>query len=139
MNRASDTPEGAAALDSLYWQAEILQALYWMRGEGLASEITPVRLAEFLVVDEARMRERLELLVADGYLEALEGPRYRLSALGQAEGGRSFQDEFAEFIKPAHAECGPGCWCKDPKHAGEPCPGAPSQAPKPTPEAPRVR
>ena len=134
MSDASKTPGGAEALDDLYWRAEILQALYWMGGEGLANEIAPAPLAAFLVVDEARMRERLAVLVGDGYLEVLDGPRYRLSALGQAEGGRSFQDEFADFIKPAHAECGPGCWCKDPKHAGEPCPGA---APQPR-EAPRV-
>ena len=124
MSDASKTPGGAEALDDLYWRAEILQALYWMEGEGLANQVTPARLSEFLVVDQARMRERLEVLAADGYLEVLDGPRYHLSALGQAEGGRSFQDEFADFIRPAHAECGPGCWCKDPKHAGEPCPGA---------------
>ena len=51
-------------------------------------------------------------------------------------------DEFADFIKPAHAECGPGCWCKDPNHAGEPCPSTPATpppAPEPTPEVPRGR
>jgi hypothetical protein len=59
-----------------------------------------------------------------------------------AEGGRSFHDEFAELIKPAHAECGPGCWCKDPKHAGEPCPStpaSPTQPGSPRPERPRGR
>ncbi len=31
----------ADALDALYWRAEILQALYWMRGEGLADAVAP--------------------------------------------------------------------------------------------------
>jgi hypothetical protein len=143
VSHASQTPGGAEALDALYWQAEILQALYWMQGEGLASDITPGRLADFLVADQATVADQLERLAHDGYLEVLDGPRYRLSELGRVEGGRSFHDEFADFIRPAHAECGPGCWCQDPKHAGEPCPGAPdptpAPAPEPRPEAPRVR
>ena len=143
MSHVSKTPRGAEALDELYWQAEILQALYWMQGEELATEVSPAGLAGFLVADQATVAYQLERLADDGYLEVLDGPRYCLSALGRVEGGRSFHDEFADYIKPAHAECGPGCWCKDPKHAGEPCPGAPDPTPapavEPTPEAPRVR
>ena len=82
-------------------------------------------------------------LTADGYLERLPNSEYRLTALGRTEGGRSFHDEFADLIKPAHAECGPGCWCKDPNHAGEPCPSRPAAppapAPEPTPEVPHGR
>ncbi len=112
---------GPAALDELYWRAEILQALYWMRGEGLATDVTPAALAEFLVAEPALVTEQLARLTADGYLErAADG--YRLTPLGVAEGGRSFQDEFDGLIRPAHGECGPRCWCKDPKRAGEPCP-----------------
>jgi hypothetical protein len=136
VSRAGEAPDGAEALDALYWRAEILQALYWMQGEGLAAEVAPVALAEFLVADPATVAGRLERLAADGYLEAT-GPRYRLSALGLVEGGRSFRDEFADYLRPAHAACGPGCWCRDPRHAGEPCPSTP--APEPTPEAPRGR
>jgi hypothetical protein len=131
------------ALDDLYWRAEILQALYWMDGEGLASEVTAARLAEFLMADESTMGRQLAQLTTNGYLEVLEGAAYRLTTLGRTEGARSFQDEFADYIKPAHAECGPACWCKDPNHAGEPCPSTlpvpPAPAPEPTPEAPRGR
>jgi hypothetical protein len=140
------TDSGGSALDSLYWRAEILQALYWMRGEGLAEEVAPVALAEFLVADPGVIERECTSLLADGFLApvgpAVDGPRYRLTRLGVAEGGRSFHDEFAELIKPAHAECGPGCWCEDPKHAGDPCPSTPTPSPgvkPPTPERPRGR
>jgi hypothetical protein len=131
------------ALDDLYWRAEILQALYWMEGEGLASSVAPARLADFLVAEQPLIARQLGELSAAGYLEVLEDSQYRLTALGRAEGGRSFHDEFADLIKPAHAECGPGCWCKDPNHVGEPCPSAPAAPPpeptEPAPEVPRGR
>ena len=50
---------GAEALDELYWTAEILQALYWMRGEGLAEAGAPAALAQFLVADGATVVEQM--------------------------------------------------------------------------------
>ena len=135
---------GAEALDELYWTAEILQALYWMRGEGLAREVSPAALAEFLVADGATIVEQMRRLTAEGYLErttdgctaagvpgvSVEGglgphTAYRLTPLGMAEGGRSFRDKFQDLTIQAHGECGPRCWCKDPDRAGEPCPSRP--------------
>ena len=131
---------GREALNDLYWRAEILQALYWMHGEGLAADVAPTALAEFLVAEPTVMADQMRRLAADGYLEpvgddrdsGIEGPRasalrppivgYRLTPLGMAEGGRSFRDEFAGLTRPAHGECGPTCWCKDPDRAGDPCP-----------------
>ena len=115
------TPDGNTALDELYWRQEILQAMYWMRGEGLAAEVDPTGLAAFLAVDPVTIAQHMLRLHDEGYIEA-RGTAYRMSPLGLEEGGRSFSDEFADYIRPAHAECGKGCWCKDPKHAGEPCP-----------------
>lgn len=114
-------PGGPQALDALRWRDEILQALYWMRGEGLASEVTPAMLADFLVVEPATVSHYLAQLAADGYLSEGDGV-YRLTRLGLAEGSRSFADAFGDYIRQGHMECGPGCWCIDPKHAGEPCP-----------------
>ena len=135
MSRVDDLPDGSAALDGLYWRAEILQAMYWMRGEGLAEDVAPAALAEFLVAEPGTIAHHCARLLADSFLELRDGARYRLTERGLAEGGRSFHDEFADYIRPAHAECGPGCWCMDPKHAGEPCPNSP---PAPTPERTRV-
>jgi hypothetical protein len=126
--------KGAEALDALYWRAEILQALYWMHGEGLATHVEPGRLAEFLAVDAAIVRDQLRRLARDGFVAAAEGG-YRLTPRGIEEGGRSFQDEFAELTRPGHYECGTGCWCQDPDHVGEPCPNQPQPAPEP-PEEP---
>jgi hypothetical protein len=129
-----------SALDELFWRDEILQALFWMRGEGLAESATPSDLARFLVADEAAIGEALLHLEADGYLERAgerESGRlgesiishspplplsYRLTPLGLQEGGRRFRDEFAGLTQQAHIECGPGCWCHDPEREGEPCP-----------------
>jgi hypothetical protein len=124
--------DGKAALDALYWRTEILQAMFWMRGEGIDLDVEPGRLAEFLVVDAAEIDAQMRDLAARGLLnEACAEPlRYALSARGLAEGGRSFRDEFADLTHAAHYECAPGCWCHDPDHAGEPCPSQP--LPKPS-------
>ena len=120
-------PDGGDALDGLYWRAEILQALFWMRGEELATEVTAARLGGYLVADAAVVARQIGQLVADGYLEEVVAaeagpPRYCLTPLGVTEGGRSFRDEFEGMTRLAHYQCAPGCWCLDPKHAGEPCP-----------------
>jgi hypothetical protein len=94
------------------------------------------------VADADVVAQQIARLAADGYLEPADvGPtgvslglldagapgRYRLTGLGVAEGGRSFQDEFADLTRPSHYECSPGCWCQDPNHADEPCPTHPEQ------------
>ena len=119
-----DGPNGEEALDSLYWRGEILQALYWMRGEGLAEEIQPSALAEFLVADAVTVSDQLARLAIEGYLEQVVGAtdRFRLTERGAAEGARSFRDEFAELTRATHGECSSDCICHDPAHAGEPCP-----------------
>ncbi len=116
---------GAEALDALYWRAEILQAMYWMRGEGLASDVDPLELAMFLATAPATVHRHLDLLVVDGFVEVSPGrlARYALTEQGAHEGGRSFRDEFEGLTRSGHGECGPGCWCQDPKRAADPCPG----------------
>ncbi len=61
--------DGREALDALYWRSEILQALYWMRGEVLASEVEPAALAQFLVAGADVVARQMQRLVAEGYLE----------------------------------------------------------------------
>ncbi len=87
---------------------DILQAMYWMRGEGFGEEADAGMLQSFLVVDEALLREQLVILVEEGYLGETSG-RYRLSALGVKEGGRRFADEFTDLQHTAHGDCGPDC------------------------------
>ncbi len=87
---------------------DILQAMYWMRGEGFGEETDAGMLQSFLVVDEALLQEQLAVLVEEDYLEE-SGGRYRLSELGVKEGGRRFADEFAGLQSAAHGDCGPEC------------------------------
>jgi hypothetical protein len=92
---------------------DILQAMYWMRGEGFGEEADAGSLVSFLAVDEDLLREQLAILVEEGYLEE-SGGRYRLTELGVREGGRRFADEFAGLQNTAHGQCGPECpYCRD--------------------------
>lgn len=115
--------EDGAALEALYWRDEILQAIYWLQGEGLADAVDSARLAELLVAAEPVIAAELERLAGGGYLELLPSSRqYRLTEIGRLEGGRSFRDEFDGLTRQAHGECGEDCWCNDPGRRGEPCP-----------------
>jgi hypothetical protein len=115
--------EGDPGIQGIYWRDEILQLMFWLRGEGLLPDVTPGDLRRFLETDPGRLEARLEQLVQEGYLDPSsgEGMRYRLSALGIAEGRRRFVDEFTPFLgRESHAVCGdPACECHT---AGEACP-----------------
>ena len=95
-------------MTALRCRDDILQAMYWMRGEGFGEEADVQMLRSFLVVDEDLLREQLAILAEDGYLEE-SGGRYRLSELGVKEGGRRFADEFSGLQSTAHGDCGPEC------------------------------
>ncbi len=95
-------------VQALRCRDDILQAMYWMRGEGFGEDADAASLTSFLALDEGLLREQLEILVDEGYLEEAEG-RYRLSEFGAKEGGRRFADEFSGLQETAHGECGPEC------------------------------
>lgn len=103
-------PEDLAAAD------EVLQILYWLRGEGLQADAAVADLRRFLDGSDEDLTTVLERLVRTG-LVARTAPdasaaRYALTAEGVREGGRRFADEFADMTKPGHGECGdPECEC----------------------------
>ncbi len=102
-------------LDRIRWRDELLQVLYWYRGEGLGEEVTLQDVVPFLVADSELLRDHLEDLVNEGYAECVEGEpvRYRLTERGVKEGGRRFADEFAGLTGQAHGECSnPNCSCQ---------------------------
>lgn len=108
------------SLEALRCRDDILQAMYWMRGEGFGETHTVNSLAGFLVVDEVFLKQQLAVLVEDGLLAFADGA-YSLSEDGVREGGRRFHDEFSDLQKTAHGECGPDCpYCKGIR--GEDCP-----------------
>jgi hypothetical protein len=99
---------GFDPLTALRCRDDILQAMYWMRGEGFGEETDVQMLQSFLVVDETLLREQLGILTEEDYLQE-SGGHYRLSELGVKEGGRRFADEFSGLQSTAHGDCGPEC------------------------------
>jgi hypothetical protein len=98
---------------------EILQVMYWLRGEQLAADVTAAGLARWVGLDTEGIEPLLERLAASGLLQpagegAADGPaRYALTECGVREGGRRFADEFAELTRPGHYECtDPNCECQ---------------------------
>ena len=99
-------------LEVLRIRDEVLQAMYWMRSEGLADAPSAQELARFLAVAHETLNAYLERFVADGYLEAL-GDGYTLTATGETTGKRTFAEEFADLTRPGHGECDEDCWCHE--------------------------
>jgi hypothetical protein len=99
-------------LEALRIRDEVLQAMYWMRSEGLDEAPLAGELARFLAVPAETLVPYLERFVTDGHLERAEG-RYRLTETGTLIGKRSFADEFAELTRPTHGECDDDCWCHE--------------------------
>ncbi len=109
MRDATDDP-----LEAIYWRDEILQILYWFRGEGLGEAVAARDLIAFLGVEEAPLETHLDRLASQGYVTRLEGvpSRYQLTDWGIKEGGRRFAEEFSGLTGQAHGECNdPGCAC----------------------------
>jgi len=99
-------------LEALRIRDEVLQAMYWMRAEGLGEAPAAAELARFLAVPAATLAPYLERFVRDGFLEACP-PGYALTPLGIEAGKRSFADEFAGLTRSSHGECDEDCWCHE--------------------------
>lgn len=96
-------------------QDEILQVMYWLRGEALAHDVNVADLSRLTGATEPELDNLLGRLVLVGLVRVVAGatgPRYALTDEGVREGGRRFADEFADMTKPGHGECGnPACDC----------------------------
>ena len=99
-------------LEALRIREEVLQAMYWMAGEGLADSPTADELSRFLAAPAATLAVYLERFVRDRYLERA-GDGFRMTPKGEALGKRSFADEFAGLTGQAHGECDEDCWCHE--------------------------
>ncbi len=103
-------PPKSDALRALYWRSEILQVMYWLRGEGLGDVVDATLLERFLGVDAAVGVGYLDRLVEEDYLER-EHDGFVLSPRGLQEGKTEFALSFADLTRPAHGECSADCWC----------------------------
>jgi hypothetical protein len=105
-------PPKSEALRALYWRSEILQVMFWLRGEGLGDVVDAALLERFLGVDADLGVGYLDRLVVDGYLDSAPGG-YVLSLSGLEEGKTEFALSFADLTRPTHGECSADCWCKN--------------------------
>jgi len=99
-------------LRSLFWKDEILQVLYWMRGEGIGSEVSLPQILPFLNTSYQNLEYHLNKIKDEGLLigEKKDGIiHYQLSESGKKEGGRQFAEAFQGMQKAGHGECGPDC------------------------------
>ncbi len=102
--------------DTVRRHDEILEVMYWLRGERLGEAAGAEDLRVFLGDDTPVLAQDLAALVTDGLIEPVEsgGVRFRLTERGVREGGRRFADDFAEMQPPGHGECNrPGCRCHE--------------------------
>ena len=107
-------------LEVLRVRDEVLQAMYWMRSEGISERPTVEELSRFMAVDPVAVSAFLERFVADGLLTT-DGSTYALSEKGLIDGKRTFADEMADLTKPTHGECDEDCWCHDSPEAAADC------------------
>jgi hypothetical protein len=109
------------ALRALYWRDEILQLMFWIKGEGFGDEVDPGLLERFLGVDALVGLTYLDRLVDEGLLRRSADLRYELTELGHDHGARVFTEEFADLTKPGHGECSASCWCRQSPDEAEAC------------------
>ena len=103
---------------SIFWQDEILQVMYWMRGEGFGEQINIVQLKKFLDASDEILLANLSELERKNLVDSDFSDLYQLTETGIKEGGRRFADEFEGMTKQGHYECDdPNCDCQ----SGEPC------------------
>jgi hypothetical protein len=102
---------------------ELLQVMYWLRGERLAEDVAAGDLTRWVGLTAAEIGPLLAAMTASGLVReevprADGAPRYALTAAGVREGGRRFADEFADLTRRGHGECGDvECDCH---HTGNP-------------------
>ena len=101
-------------MDELFWRDEILQVMYWLRGEKLGERVRMADLLPLLSCSADDLYQHLQRAVDDELIERepdtaglRDGDIYTLSKHGAKAGAQSFADEFEGMIKPAHAECPP--------------------------------
>jgi hypothetical protein len=99
--------------DAVLRRDELLQVMYWMRGEGLGHEVGPADVARLLPDTPLdQLAADLRGLCDAGLALPAGQERVRLSEAGVREGARRFAEEFADYTRPGHGACSdPECDC----------------------------
>ena len=100
-------------------QDDILQMMFWMRGEHLGDDVSLEQLNRFLKIDEGELSVTADRLIERGLL-ARQGDQVRLTTTGIEEGRVRFLDEFSSYLgKDSHLTCSdPNCDCGNEEFAG---------------------
>lgn len=124
----AEAPDAPAPGGDVRRRDEILQIMFWMRGEGLGNAPTPADLRRLLPpADGDRLDDDLAALRASGLVEDADGGGYRLTDAGREEGGRRFAEAFDGMTRQGHGACSdPLCDCHE--LGPEACAHAPSTA-----------
>lgn len=120
MNPSAPSPDGAAVRE-IARRDEVLELLFWMRGQGFGEQVAAPELAAFLVYPEAEIAATLQTLEGLGAVERRDGGRYALTEAGLPEARRRFVDDFREMLAEGHGECGFSCQ-QDHDHESSPDP-----------------
>lgn len=99
---------GPTAVAAVRCRDDILQAMFWLRGEDPGAHPAFGQLHRLLAVDVDLLAAQLDNLVADGLVRR-DGDVFSLTDDGAREGGRRFADEFGDLTKMAHGDCPPNC------------------------------
>ena len=110
-------------MSSIELQDEILQMMYWMRGENLGSGATVEQIDRFVQASRPELERALDALIARRFIApaiGANGAFYELTAQGLTEGQRRFEDEFRGALgRESHFECGDvDCDCHAPGFQG---------------------
>jgi hypothetical protein len=100
-------------------QDEILQLMFWMKGERLADAPTIADLLRLIDVLRVDLEQALQRMCLAGLVEGT-GEVFRLTRAGHEEGERRFSEEFSPYLgKESHLECDNlDCDCHSPEFSG---------------------
>jgi hypothetical protein len=96
----------------MFWKDEILQILYWMKGEGMGEDVTLSQILPLLQTTDNNLEFHLKKLHNEGFLKletSDDEMKYCLSEIGYNEGAKHFAEAFQGMQKAGHGECGPDC------------------------------
>ncbi|MDX1666854.1 MAG: hypothetical protein R3350_06480 [Saprospiraceae bacterium] len=110
-------PQNNDPLGHLFWKDEILQIMYWLRGEQLAEEVKGRKLLTLLNTDAENLLFQLGKLADQGLLSCIDRPptlesEFSLSEAGKKEAGARFSSAFEGMQKAGHGECSADCDCQ---------------------------
>lgn len=108
------------SLRALYWRSEILQVMFWLRGEGFGDLVDAPMIEQFLGVDANIGVTYLARLVDEGYL-VRDGDWFSLSERGREEGAMEWAASFSDLTRPTHGECSADCWCHSSAEEAQTC------------------